>query len=121
ADPVAAMSVPHVRPSGEERIDVEISEVANAGMWHGRGEERQVSRRVRVHATLGGEAAKLRVYRESVRAGVVDLVEAARRGRPPRVDAIAACASLATALAAQHAADSGHVQEPEQLQLRRFA
>ncbi len=120
ADPVAAMRVPHVRPSGQERIDVEIAEVANTGMWRGRGEERQVSRRARVQVTLGAEAAKLPVYRESVRAGLADLVEAARAGRAPKVGGIDACESLATALAAQRAADSGRAEEPEQLELRRF-
>jgi predicted dehydrogenase len=65
-----------------------------------------------VDATLGGAAAKQHVYRESVRAGIADLVAAVRTGREPLVDARAAWASLATAVAAHQAAASGRRTAP---------
>ncbi len=108
ADPAAALAVPHMRPSGRERIDVHVTEVAEAGVWRGRDEERQVTHHLRVRATLGGEAAKAVVYRESVRAGIADLVEAVRSGRSPAIGSADIYESLATAVAAQQAAD-GHV------------
>ncbi len=106
ADSAAALAVPHVRRSGREGIDLHVTEVAEAGVWRGRDQERQVTHRVRVRATLGGEAAKAAVYRESVRAGIADLVEAVRSGRSPAVGSTDVYESLATAIAAQQAADA---------------
>ncbi|MDQ2933519.1 MAG: Gfo/Idh/MocA family oxidoreductase [Chloroflexota bacterium] len=121
ADSAEALAVPHVRPSGREAIDLRVTDVAEAGLWSGRGEERQVTHRLRVWATLGGQDAKLLVYRESVRAGIADLVEAVRSGRSPAVGITDVYESLATAIAAQEAADAGRTREPEHLQLRSFA
>lgn len=121
ADPAAALAVPHTRRTGHEGIEVSVTEVAEAGVWRGRQEERQVTHHLRVRATLGGEAAKAAVYRESVRAGLGDLVEAVRSGRSPAVGSTDIYDSLAVAIAAQQAADSGHSCKPEDLQQRRFA
>lgn len=124
ADPAVALAVPCVRASGRERIELDVTEVAEAGVWRGRSgghdEERRVTRRVRVRATLGGEVAKVAVYRESVRAGLADLVDAVRSGRSPTVGGADASDSLATALAAQQAAASGRTLELEHPQLRRL-
>ncbi|MGZ6269089.1 MAG: Gfo/Idh/MocA family protein [Candidatus Limnocylindrales bacterium] len=106
-DPAAALAAPHVRRSGREGIDLHVTEVTEAGLWRSRDEERQVTHHLQVRATLGGEGAKVAVYRESVRAGIADLVEAVRSGRSPVVGSTVAYESLATAVAAQQAADAG--------------
>ncbi len=118
ADPAAALGVPHVRPSGREAIDLHVTELRNADMWRARDTARRVTQRVEIRATLGGEAAKTAVYRESVRAGVADLVEAVRGGRSPAVSGADMYGSLSTAIAAQHAADSGRTRHPEPVGVR---
>ncbi len=121
ADSAAALAVPHVRPSGRESIEVRVTEVAQAGTWRARDGAREVTHRVEVGATLGGPAAKIAIYRESVRAGVADLVEAVRTGAAPAIGFADIYGSLAAALAAQQAADAGSAREPEQLEERTFA
>jgi predicted dehydrogenase len=112
ADAPAALAVPHVRRSPHERIDVEVTPLDEPGVWRGRDVERQVTHRLRVLATLGGEAAKMAVYRESVRAGLADLAAAVNDGRSPAVGIRDVYDSLATAIAAQQAADSGRPANP---------
>jgi predicted dehydrogenase len=116
-DSKQALAVQGLRPSGMERVDLEIARIDGAGAeaWRSRGEVHSVTRRVRLRATLGGAEAKSHVYRESVRAGFADLVDAIRAGRPPTVSGRDAHDSLATAVAAQEAADSGRMQELHQL------
>jgi predicted dehydrogenase len=116
-DSKRALAVPGLRPSGMERVDLEVAQVDGAGeqAWRSRGEVHPVTCRVRLRATLGGAEAKSHVYRESVRAGFADLVDAIREGRPPKVSGREARDSLATAVAAQEAADSGRMQELHQL------
>jgi predicted dehydrogenase len=115
-DPERALAVPGVRPSGTERIHLAITQIVGAApAWYSRGEVRPVTCRVRVGATLGGEEAKAHVFGESVRAGFADLVDAIRTGRQPTVSSVEARESLATAVAAQAAADSGRAQELHQL------
>ena len=121
SDSAAALAVPHVRPSGRESIEVRVTEVAQPGTRRARDEEREVTHRVEVRATLGGAAVKMAVYRESVRAGLADLVEAVRTGGSPAITFADIFGSLATALAAQQAADAGRTREPEQLEQRTFA
>jgi predicted dehydrogenase len=118
-DSEQALAVPGLRPSGMERIEIEVAQIEGAGAlrWRSRGEVNPVTCRVRLRATLGGEEAKAHVYRESVRAGFADLVDAIRAGRPPTVSGREAHESLATAVAAQEAADSGRMQELHQLRL----
>ncbi|HET9555898.1 MAG TPA: hypothetical protein VFS70_02080, partial [Actinomycetota bacterium] len=67
---------------------------------------------LRLRATLGGQAAKARVYRESVRAGLADLVTAITTGGRPTVTPADAWTSLATALAAQQSATTGTTTRP---------
>ena len=111
--PRRALAVPGVRPSGMERVDVATAPIDGpvAQTWRSRSEVHAVTSRVRLRATLGGAAAKDHVYRESVRAGFADLVDAVRSERPPAVSGRDALDSLTTAVAAQEAADSGRLQE----------
>jgi predicted dehydrogenase len=96
----AALAVDGYRPSGAERISLEL-----AGRQPGRWD-------LTLRATLGGQAAKGRVYRESVRAGLADLTEAVGAGRPAAVSAADAWTSLAAALAGQQAAATGMATRP---------
>jgi len=100
----AALAVGGYRPSGGERITLELSSRAQPGRWD-----------LRLRATLGGQAAKSRVYRESVRAGLADLVSSAAAGTTPAVSVADAWTSLATALAAQEAAATGSSVRPAPL------
>ena len=114
-----ALAVPGARASGLERIELTISQVVGVGApaWRSRGEVRHVTCRVRLVATLGGEDGKSRRLpriragrlcrsrrRHTYRTGTDGLQREARE-------------SLATAVAAQAAADSGRVQELHQLHL----
>ena len=105
-DQRAALAVPGYRPSGAERITLELASRGQPGRWD-----------LRLRATLGGHAAKGRVYRESVRAGLADLLGAVTTGTPPSVSPADAWTSLATALAAQHAATTGTATRPAALPL----
>jgi predicted dehydrogenase len=103
-DQQAALAVPGYRPSGAERITLELTSRAQPGRWD-----------LRLRATLGGQAAKPRVYRESVRAGLADLLAAVAGGTQPAVTPADAWTSLATALAAQDAAATGATTRPARL------
>lgn len=110
------LRVPGYRLSGDERVEVlPITTYGNGSPWRARGETRYVSSRVRVRASLGGESAKEHVYRESIRAGMGDLVSAILEDRLPRVAGIDAWPSLATALAAREAAQSAQPMMPATL------
>jgi predicted dehydrogenase len=100
----AALAVPGYRPSGAERISVELAGRNQPGQWD-----------LRLRATLGGQAAKGRVYRESVRAGLADLQAAITTGGQPAVTAADAWTSLAAALAGQEAAATGIATRPASL------
>jgi predicted dehydrogenase len=103
-DQRAALAVAGYRPSGGERITLELSSRAQAGRWD-----------LRLRATLGGQAARSRVYRESVRAGLADLVSSVAAGTTPAVPVADAWTSLAAALAAQEAAATGTAVRPASL------
>jgi predicted dehydrogenase len=100
----AALAVGGYRPSGGERITLELSSRAQPGRWD-----------LHLRATLGGHAARSRVYRESVRAGLADLVSSATTGATPAVSPTDAWTSLATALAAQESAATGTAVRPARL------
>jgi predicted dehydrogenase len=107
------LRVPGYRPSGAESVEViSVHAYGGGGRWRARGETRDVSSRVRLRASLGGEAAKDYAYRECVRAGMVDLISSVLLDRPPRVSVADAWQSLATALAAQTAARSTQLTVP---------
>jgi predicted dehydrogenase len=106
ADAAATLAVPGYRPSGAERLKVELLQLARqpGGDHH-----------LRLWATIGGMAARARVYRESVRAGLADLLAAIAGGGQPRVSPADGWHSLAVALAAQDAADTGVSARPAML------
>jgi predicted dehydrogenase len=100
-DQQAALAVPGYRPSGAERITLELASRGQPGRWD-----------LHLRATLGGQASKPRVYRESVRAGLADLLAAITAGATPTVTPADAWTSLATALAAQESAATGTAVRP---------
>jgi predicted dehydrogenase len=105
-DQRAALAVPGYRPSGGERITLELASRSTPGRWD-----------LHLRATLGGQAAKPRAHRESVRAGLADLLAAITTGAPPTVTPADAWTSLATALAAQESATTGTTTRPAPLPL----
>lgn len=107
------LQVPGFRRSRQERLTVQAVP-AKGQPQSGRGgaQAHRVSHHVQVHATLGGAAAKQHVYLESVRAGIADLTAAVRSDREPLVTSHDAWESLATALAAHQAAQSGQRVAP---------
>jgi predicted dehydrogenase len=110
------LKVPGFRLSGHETLEVsQVETYGNHGPWRARGESRDVSTRVRIRASLGGEPAKQYVYQESVRAGMVDLVSAILEDRLPRVAGVDVWASLASAVAAREAAQSAQPVVPATL------
>jgi predicted dehydrogenase len=104
-DQRATLEVPGFRPSGAERISLELAGRNQPGRWD-----------LRLRATLGGQAAGGRVHRESVRAGLADLLAAIAAGQPPAVTPADAWAALAAALAGQEAAATGVATRPASLQ-----
>jgi predicted dehydrogenase len=100
-DQRTALAVPGYRPSGGERITLELASRGQPGRWD-----------LRLRATLGGQAARPRAQRESVRAGLADLLAAIATDAPPSVPPTAAWTSLATALAARHSATTGITAHP---------
>lgn len=103
-DQQAALAVPGYRPSGAERITLELASRGRPGRWD-----------LHLRATLGGQAAKPRVYRESVRAGLADLLAAITTGTAPTVTPADAWTSLATALATGQSAATGTAIRPATL------
>jgi predicted dehydrogenase len=107
------LEVPGYRLSGDERVEVvPVETYGDARPWRARGQTRPVSGRVRIRASLG---AKQHVYRESIRAGMVDLVSAILEDRLPLVSGVVAWPSLATAVAAREAARSAQPVVPAKL------
>jgi predicted dehydrogenase len=106
SDQRAALAVPGYRPSGAERITLELASRGQPGRWD-----------LRLRATLGGQVAKPRVYRESVRAGLADLVGAITTDGRPAVTPADAWTSLSTALATQESATTGAATRPAPLPL----
>jgi predicted dehydrogenase len=101
------LRIPGAEPLPEAKLEWHLAERFQEGRFmRGRGEERRMTGRVRVHATLGGQQAKMVVYEQSVRAGMSDLVAAIRQGRPWVIPATDLWAGTATAVAAREAAAS---------------
>ena len=110
------LAVPGVTATGEEHIAaVVVEQYSDAAPWQGRGGARPVTHRVWLQASLGGEPAKPAVYTASVQAGMADLVRAIVAQPPPRVSGADAWRSVATAVAAQTAAQEGRLVVPETL------
>jgi predicted dehydrogenase len=92
-------SMPGFRPSGWERIDVDIARDAAPAATRARGVAHHAPHHVRARLELGSPDAKQRVYTESVRAALHDLAVCARTGAAPLagVDAGSAAVQLAQA------------------------
>lgn len=94
------LDVPGVRPTGQEQITVTIDRDAAPGTAH--------PHHVIVHIRLDGPDGKERVYRECVRAALLDLAICARTGATPRADFNAARAAVHVAAAGSRALHDGH-------------
>ncbi|HEV3503704.1 MAG TPA: hypothetical protein VG637_00280 [Actinomycetes bacterium] len=105
-DQRTALAVGGYRPSGAERITLELASRSHPGHWD-----------LHLRATLGGSAARPRAYRECVRAGLADLLATITTGGSPTVPPSDAWTSLATALAAQASATTGTATRPAPLPL----
>jgi predicted dehydrogenase len=92
----------------EGAITVQVRRDAGTPSAVGRGRQLSVPHHVRVVLTLGGPAAKERVYAQSVRAAMADLVRCVRTGqRSPHSGAQQGWAAVAVADAARRAASDG--------------
>lgn len=99
------------RLDADAAITVEVQRDAGSPRARGRGRELVVPHRVRAELTLGGPAAKDRVYRESVRAAMTDLVRCAATGAAPSSGAHEGWAAVVVADAARRAAATGATVE----------
>lgn len=110
------LAVPRTRPGGNERIDVSVARDAAPALTHARGIAYRAPHHITARLDVGGPDAKIRVYRESVRAALHDLVAGARTGVAPRADIAAGHAAVrlaATATAAWHDTTTHHLSMPE--------
>jgi predicted dehydrogenase len=89
-------------------ITVDVRRGAGSRTAGGRGTTHVVPHHVRAELTLGGPAAKERVYAESVRAAFVDLVRGVTTGATPRSGAREGWAAVVVAEAARRSAADGH-------------
>ena len=97
------LAVPGHRLGPGAEVTVVVHRAAGPRRAISRGRELDLPHRVEVLVTLGGDEAKGRVYAESVRAALVDLVAAAGGARP-RAGAAEALAAVAVADAARRSA-----------------
>ena len=88
-------------------ITVEVQRDAGPTTAVGRGSTHVVPHHVRAELTLGGAAAKERVYAESVRAAVADLVRCVATGATPQSGPREGWAAVVVADAARRAAADG--------------
>ncbi len=95
------------RLGSDAAISVEVRRDAGPATAMGRGRTHVVPHHVRAELTLGGAAAKQRVYAESVRAAVADLVRCVESGAAPVSGAREGWAAVVVADAARRAAAEG--------------
>jgi hypothetical protein len=88
-------------------VIVDVRRDAGARTAVGRGTTHVVPHHVRAELTLGGPAAKERVYAESVRAAFVDLVRGVTTGAAPQSGAREGWAAVVVADAARRSAADG--------------
>jgi predicted dehydrogenase len=99
------LRIPDEAPLPGASMNLQIVEsFPNDCIMRGHGEDRHVTKHVRLIAELGGEDAKPLVYEQSVRAGMADLLHSIRVGRAPCVTAANVWSSTAVAVAARQAA-----------------
>lgn len=101
------LDVPGVRPSGQEQFTVTVERNAASAATSLRGAPRSAPHRIGVRIDLGGPELKQHVYRESVRAALLDLITCARTGRSPRADVSAGLAAVTLAAAGTRALHDG--------------
>jgi predicted dehydrogenase len=106
------LHVPGHRAGPGAGITAVVHRGAGPAAARGRGRRLTVPHHVELHLVLGDDDAKPRVYAESVRAALVDLVAAARGG-VPRSGGAEAVAALAVAVAAHTAASEGRLVRPD--------
>ena len=92
-------------------ITVQVRRDAGPPAARGRGDTHVVPHHVRAELTLGGAAAKERVYAEGVRAAVTDLVRCVTTGAAPQAGAREGWAAVVVADAARRAAADGQTIE----------
>ena len=98
----------------EASLGWQIAEQFPSGqVMKGHGEERRISARVVVQASLGGAAAKSFVYEQSVRAGLSALLSAVEDGRPWVIPPADLWWSTAAAVAARER-DLDRLEEPQE-------
>jgi hypothetical protein len=102
------LTVPGVRPSGREHIAVTVNRNAAAAVTRARGVQRCAPHHVTVCIDLGGPDTKQPVYRESVRAALLDLATCARTGAVPRANIDGGCEAVQVAAAGTRALHDGH-------------
>ena len=88
-------------------ITVQVRRAAGPTTAMGRGSTHVVPHHVRAELTLGGPAAKERVYAESVRAAVADLVRCVATGATPQSGVLEGWSAVVVADAARRAAADG--------------
>lgn len=105
--PERLFDLPGFRRSGTELVEVSVERDAGSPRAIGRGRPHEVPHRVRALLALGADEDKQRVYAESVRAAMADLVRCARTGARPVADATAGRNAVRTAFAATRALREG--------------
>lgn len=104
------------RSVGGERISVDVERDAAPAQTHARGIAHRAPHHITARLEVAGPNAKDRVYRESVRCALGDLVASARTGARPRADIIAGYGAVrlaAAATAAWHDTTTHHLSMPE--------
>jgi predicted dehydrogenase len=107
------LHVPGHRLGPGAGITAAVHRDAGPASARGRGRDLRVPHRVELRLVLGDDAAKERVYAESVRAALTDLVSAAAGGPRPRSGAPEALAAVTVAEAARRAAAEGRHVTPD--------
>ncbi|HEY0700559.1 MAG TPA: Gfo/Idh/MocA family oxidoreductase, partial [Micromonospora sp.] len=97
-------AVPGHRLGDRAAVEVAVHRHAGPERARERGRERRLPHRCRITLDLGGEAAKPRVYAESVRAAVLDLVRCARTGARPVAGVTEGWTAVLVAAAARRSA-----------------
>ncbi|QGN57251.1 Gfo/Idh/MocA family protein [Nostocoides sp. HKS02] len=102
------MQVDGYRLDTQARITARVHrDAAGSPYARGRGLPLDIPHHVRVQLTLGGPSAKAKVYAESVRAAMADLVSAVTTGTTPYSSVREGAAAVAVAAAATQASHDG--------------
>lgn len=111
------LAVPGVRPCATDDVTITIERDAAPPATIARGVPRTAPHRVDLHIDLGFPGAKDRVYRESVRAALLDLATCARTGALPRADIAAGSAAVHVASAGTRALHDHHTHRITTLEM----